>query len=177
MRTQTLSTVTTDLIASYGNTARNVINAYRASGERVAVFLDQRWERALNQSSDQLAADVRKNAQALHDLLNGYYSKGIALTSAGADALVDKAVELAGQGVSQVAANASRFEEQTGTAALTQIAQAAVPAALAVGKVVSQIEQKSGEIAEKIAGGKLKATVASVKRSTAFAKARARKAA
>ena len=174
MRTQTLSTVTTDLIASYGNTAKNVINAYRASGERVAEFIDQRWDRALNESSGQLAADVRKNAQALHDKLNGYYSKSIALTSAGASALIDKVVELAGQGVSQVAANASRFEEQVGTAALSQIAKAAVPAALAVSKVAGQIEQKSGEFAEKIAGGKVKATVASVKRASAFAKARAK---
>ncbi|HSV55443.1 MAG TPA: hypothetical protein VLJ57_25185 [Burkholderiaceae bacterium] len=177
MRTQSLSTVTTDLIESYGNTARNVINAYRASGERVAEFVDQRWDRALTQSSDQLGADVRKNAQALHDLLNGYYSKSIALTSAGADALVDKVVELAGQGVTQVAANASRFEEQTGTATLSQLALAAVPAALAVSKVASQIEQKSGQLAEKIAGGKVKATVASVKRAAAAGKARARKAA
>jgi hypothetical protein len=171
MRTQTLSTVTTNLIASYGNTARNIIDAYRASGERVAEFMDQRWDRALSQSSDQLTADVRKNAQALHDVLNGYYSKGIALSSAGASALVDKVVELAGQGVSQVAANAGRFEEQTSTAALSRIAKAAVPAALAVSKVANQIEQKSGEFAEKLAGGKVKA---SLKRASAFAKARAK---
>lgn len=164
MRKQTLATVTTDLIESYGNTARNVISAYRAGGERVAAFMDQRWETALNKSSDQLAADVRENAQALHDLLNGYYSRGIALSSAGANALVDKAVELAGQGLSQVAANATRFEEQTGMATLRQIAQAAVPAAVAVRNVASQIEVKSGELAEKIAG-------------KPAAKARARKAA
>jgi hypothetical protein len=174
MRTQTLSAVTTDLIASYGNTAKHIIDAYRASGERMAAFVDQRWDRALSKSSDQLATDVRKNAQALHDVLNGYYSKGIALSSAGASALVDKVVELAGQGVSQVAANASRFEEQTGSAALSQIAKAAVPAALAVSKVATQIEQKSGEFAEKVAGGKVKATVASAKRTSAYRRARAK---
>lgn len=176
MRTQSLSTVTTELIESYGNTARNVINAYRAGGERAASFLDQRWDRALRDSSSQLAADVRKNAQALHDVLNGYYSKGIALTSAGADAVVDKVVELAGQGVTQVAANASRFEEKTGSAALRQIAQAAVPAAVAVSKVFTQIEQKSGEIAQKIAGSK-RAAASAKRNASAFAKARARKAA
>jgi hypothetical protein len=176
MRTQSLSTVTTELIESYGNTARNVIHAYRAGGERAAAFLDKRWDRALTESSSQLAADVRKNAQALHDVLNGYYSKGIELTSAGAEAVVDKVVDLAGQGVSQVAANASRFEEKTGNAALRQIAQAAVPAAVAVSKVFTQIEQKSGEIAQKIAGGKRHGSAA--KRPTsAFAKARSRKAA
>lgn len=152
MRKQTLATVTTDLIASYGNTVRNVISAYRAGGERVAAFVDQRWDSALEQSSSQLSADVRDNAQALHDLLNGYYSRGIALSSAGAEALVDKMVELAGQGLHQVAANAARFEEQTGMATLRQIAQAAVPAAVAVHHVASQIESKSGAFAEKVAG-------------------------
>ena len=42
MSTKALSSVTTDLITSYGNTAKNVINAYRAGGQRVANFVEQR---------------------------------------------------------------------------------------------------------------------------------------
>ena len=59
MSTKALSSVTTDLITSYGNTAKNVINAYRAGGERVADFFEQRWERALEQSRSQLVPEVR----------------------------------------------------------------------------------------------------------------------
>lgn len=168
MRNPTLSAVATDLIASYGNTAHHVIQAYRAGGERVASYVDQRWDRALARSSAQLTKESRENAQALHDALNGYYSKGIALTSAGADAVVDKVVELAGQGVRQAAANAGRFEEQTGTTGLRRLARATVPAAVAARKLAGQVEQRTGALAERVAGSR---------RKSAFAKARARKAA
>ena len=43
-----LSTVATAVIESYGNTAINVINAYRTGGERVIGFVDQRFEAAVN---------------------------------------------------------------------------------------------------------------------------------
>ena len=45
MSAQNLSAVTTDLIESYGNTARNVVNAYRVGNERAMGYMDQRWTR------------------------------------------------------------------------------------------------------------------------------------
>ncbi len=169
MTTASLSAVTNDLITSYGNTAGNVINAYRAGGERVARLVDARWDRAFAESRSQLASDVRKNAKAAHDFVASYYQKGLLLTSNGAEAVVNKFVELVGQGVSQVAANASRFEAQTGVTALSQIAQAALPAAEVVSKFASQIEAKSGQLVSKIADAPAK------RPAPAFRKARARK--
>ena len=49
MSAKNLSTVAADLIESYGNTAKNVIDAYRAGGERVVSLLEQRWNQALKQ--------------------------------------------------------------------------------------------------------------------------------
>ena len=169
MTTASLSAVTNDLITSYGNTAGNVINAYRAGGERVARLVDARWDRAFAESRSQLATDVRKNAKAAHDFVASYYHKGLLLTSNGAEAVVNKFVALAGQGVTQVAANASRFESQTGVKALSQIAQAALPAAEVVSKLASQIEAKSGQLVNKIAHAPVKRRVSPIR------KARARK--
>ena len=171
MSTKALSNVTTDLINSYGNTAKNVINAYRAGGERVADFFEQRWERALEQSRSQLVPEVRNNAKHAQKILGSYYVKGLAFTTNGADTVVDQLVSFAGQGVQQVAANANRFEEKTGVA-LDRFTVAVAPVTTVVTKLASQIELKSGELADKIAG-----TATTAKRVSPFKKARAQKAA
>ena len=171
MSTKALSNVTTDLITSYGNTAKNVINAYRAGGERVANFVEQRWERALEQSRSQLVPEVRNNAKHAQKILGSYYVKGLAFTTNGADTVVDQLVSFAGQGVQQVAANANRFEEKTGVA-LDRFTVAVAPVAAVVTKLASQIELKSGELADKIAG-----TATAAKRVSPFKKVRAKKAA
>ena len=57
MSNKNLSTVTTDLIESYGNTARNVIQAYRVGNLRAVQFVDQRWEKALQQSARPLPTE------------------------------------------------------------------------------------------------------------------------
>ena len=171
MSTKALSNVTTDLINSYGNTAKNVINAYRAGGERVANFVEQRWERALQQSRSQLVPEVRSNAKQAQKILGSYYVKGLAFTTNGADTVVNQLVSFAGQGVQQVAANANRFEEKTGVA-LDRFTVAVAPVTTVVTKLASQIELKSGELADKIAG-----TATTAKRVSPFKKARAQKAA
>ena len=171
MSTKALSSVSTDLITSYGNTAKNVINAYRAGGERVADFFEQRWERALEQSRSQLVPEVRSNAKQAQKILGSYYVKGLAFTTNGADTVVDQLVSFAGQGVQQVAANANRFEEKTGVA-LDRFTVAVAPVTTVVTKLASQIELKSGELADKIAG-----TATTAKRVSPFKKARAQKAA
>ena len=171
MSTKALSSVTTDLITSYGNTAKNVINAYRAGGERVADFFEQRWERALEQSRSQLVPEVRNNAKHAQKILGSYYVKGLAFTTNGADTVVNQLVSFAGQGVQQVAANANRFEEKTGVA-LDRFTVAVAPVTTVVTKLASQIELKSGELADKIAG-----TPTAAKRVSPFKKVRAKKAA
>ena len=186
MTSHQLSTVTNDLIQSYGNTAKNVIQAYRVGGERMVGFMDQRWESAVAGAGKRLTAEVRTNALATQKKLSGYYIKGINLTTDGADSVVSKVVELAGKGIEQVAANANQFQKTTGVTALHKLAVAVVPAAQAVSKVAAKIEQKSSELVKRVAGAKTPAKVikvvkvvkaAAAKRVTPFKKARARKAA
>ena len=172
----TLTAVTNDLIESYGNTVKNVINAYRVGNERVVGMMDQRWESAVKATGKRLTTEVRTNALAAQKKLSGYYIKGITMGTDGADTAVAKAVELAAKGVQQVAANAARFEKSTGVTTLHKLAVAAVPAAQAVSKVATRIEKQSGELVNTVAGKKSVAKVAS-KRVTAFKKARTAKAA
>ena len=160
MANQTLSTVTSDLIASYGKTAKNVIHAYRVGNQRAIGFMDQRWASAVGKAGNRLSAEARDNAVAAQQKLTGYYAKGVALTTDSADSVVDKAVELAGLGLTQVAANAGRFEKATGVTALNTLAVAAVPAAQAVTKVAAKLEAQTGALAGKIAGKKPKAKTA-----------------
>ena len=175
MTAKNLSTVATEIIGSYGNTAKNVIDAYRAGGERVVTVLEQRWNTALKQSRTQLTADVAKNASAAQLAFSVYYTKGLTQTTKGAQIVVNQLVKLAEASVERVAANASAFEEKTGVTALNTLAQATVPGVAVLSKFAAQIEQKSAVLASKIAGDDV--VTASVKRTTAFGQKRTAKAA
>jgi hypothetical protein len=169
MSAKNLSTVANDLIESYGNTALNVIQAYRAGGERVVSLLEQRWNQALKQSRSELSAETAKNASAAQAAFSAYYTKGLLLTTSGAEQVVSQLVKVAEAGVERAAANASLFEEKTGVTTLNTLAQVTAPGALALSKLAAQIEQKSAELAGKIAGDGKAAT----KRSSAFRRAKA----
>ena len=175
MTAKNLSTVATDLIESYGNTAKNVIDAYRAGGERAVSLLEQRWNRAMKQSRSELTAETAKNAAAAQMAFSAYYSKGLDLTANGATQVLSQLVKALEQGVERVAANASAFEEKTGVTTFNKLAAATAPGALVLSKLASQIEQKSAALASKIAGDDVEA--ASVKRKSAFGERRAAKAA
>lgn len=170
MGTRHLATVTSDLIACYGNTARNIVNAYRAGNERVVGFMDQRWERALVKSGQQLSAEVRGNALSAQKKLSSLFVKGVAITAGGADTAIDTVVGLADKSVRRVAANASRFEQRTGVTALNKLAVAVVPAAEAVGKMATRLESQSRRLAGRLAG----ATSPAARRVTPLQRARAR---
>ncbi len=175
MSAKNLSTVASDLIASYGNTAKNIIDAYRAGGERVVSLLEQRWNQALKQSRSELTAETVKNASAAQLAFSVYYTRGLNLTSNGAEQVVSQLVKLAETGVERVAANASAFEEKTGVTTLDTLAKATAPGALVLSKLAAQIEQTTAGLASKISGSDV--ATASVKRSTAFSQRRAAKAA
>ena len=177
MNAQNLSAVTTDLIESYGNTARNVVNAYRVGNERAIGFVDQRWTSAVMNTGKRLTDEVRNNALIAQKKLSGYYARGLSLTTNSADTAIAKAVELAAKGVQQVAANAARFEKSTGVTALHRLAVAVVPAAQGISKVAVKIEAQSSQFVNAVAGKKPVAPTASVKRVSPFKRARTRRAA
>ncbi len=170
MTAKNLSTVAADIIESYGNTAKNVIDAYRAGGERAVSLLEQRWNAALKQSRSQLTAEVAKNASAAQLAFSVYYTKGLTTTTKGAEQVVNQLVKLAGLGVERVAANANLFEEKTGMTTLNTLAEVTKPGVTALSNLASTIEQKSAQLASKIAGDDV--VNASVKRTSAFSQRR-----
>ncbi len=167
MTSKTLSTVTNELIASYGSTAKNVIQACRVGNARIASYVDQRWASALDKVGSQLSADIRTNALAAEQKVSAYYTKSVGLGTDGADMAVSRVLVMAGKSVAQVAANASRFEKATGFTTLNTIAAAAVPAVVAVSGVASKVEAKSGQLVHALAGTKPRAKRAVAKRVTA----------
>ena len=173
MANQKLATVTNELIESYGNTAKNVINAYRVGNERAAVFMDEQFVAALEKAGSRLSPKARKSALSAEQKLTAYYVRGVEVTSDNANLVVNKAVELAGKGVVQVSANAGRFEKSTGVTTLSSLATAAVPAAQAVTKVVAKIEARSSELATKLAGKPVRAKAAKVVKAVKAAPAKA----
>jgi hypothetical protein len=176
MSNKNLATVTNELVVSYGNTAKNVINAYRVGNERAVSFVDQSWATAVSKTGTRLSAEVRGNAIAAQKKLSGYYTTGVTLTSDRAEVAVAKAVEFAGKGVEQVAANASRFDKAVGKPAMTTLATAVVPAAVAVSEVAAKLEAQSGALVSKIAGNKVKtAAKKTARRTVATAKKTVRK--
>jgi hypothetical protein len=175
MTAKNLSTVAADLIECYGNTAKNVIDAYRAGGERVVTVLEQRWNAALKQSRSQLTMEVAKNASAAQLAFSVYYTKGLTHTTQGAELVVNQLLKLAEAGVERVAANASLFEERTGLSTLNTLADVSKPGAAILSQFAAKLEEKSAALASKIAGDN--STTASVKHASPFSQRRAAKAA
>jgi len=155
MSSKKLSSVTCHVIQTYGKAASNVIHAYRAGGERVVGMLDERWNSAFKQSRSQLDSGVAKNATAVHQLLQKFTLKGLTVTSGGAQGVVNQVVKLADAGVMSVAENVDRFEGKTGVNVLSSVAHAALLGAVPLSNLADQIEQKSADLASKIAGDKL----------------------
>lgn len=167
MRAKKLSTVTCHVITAYGNTATNVIHAYRAGGERMVKLLDRRWDRSLKQSRSQLTAGVVRNATLVQQALHKYALQGLTLASGSAEGVVKQVVKLADAGVTTLSAGANRLEDRTGAHVLSTLAQAALPGAHMLSSLASQIEQKSAILADRIAGDKVVVKV--VKRAAATA--------
>ena len=175
MTAKNLSTVASDLIGSYGNTAKNVIDVYQAGGERVVAVLEQRWNAALKQSRSQLSTETAKNAANAQAVFSSYYFKGLMQTTKGAQVVVDQLVRLAEAGVERVAANASAFEIKTGISTLNTLAEVSKPGAVMLSQFAAKVEQKSADLADKLAADAAAKTA--VKRLSAFAERRASKAA
>jgi hypothetical protein len=152
MSTKNLSSVATAVIESYGNTAINMINAYRVGGERVIGFVDQRFEAAVNTGAARLSEELRSNLIGTEKRISGYYAKGLQLGTERAETAVNNAVELANKGVDRMAANAERFDQATKFGALEIINRVALPAATAMSEVVVRIEEGSSQLVKKVAG-------------------------
>jgi hypothetical protein len=149
---KSLSSVATAVIESYGNTAINMINAYRVGGERVIGFVDQRFEAAVNTGAARLSDELRSNLIDTEKRISGYYAKGLQIGTDRAESAVSTAVELANKGVDRIAANAERFDQATKLGALDMINRVAMPAATAMSEVVVRIEEGSSQLAKKVAG-------------------------
>ncbi len=92
MNTNAFSATATEMVAKFGNTAHEVIGAYRQGGERLAGTLEQRWKSALKQNSPKLTAETRRNAARAQQAFSTYYAKGLNLSADGAGAVVDTLV-------------------------------------------------------------------------------------
>lgn len=149
---KTLSAVAVDVIEAYGNTAINVINAYRAGSERVIDLVDTRFEAAVLSGAAPLNGNWRAGLIDAEKRLSGYYSRGLQYGTERAETAVGVAVDLAHKGVERFAANAERFDQATNVGALDLINRMALPAATAMSEVVFRIEQGTGELAKKAAG-------------------------
>jgi hypothetical protein len=152
MTAKNLSTVASDIITTWGQTAHHMIDAYRAVGERAARFASRRYNSALKATSSQLSDETVANARHAQKVINGYCVKGLTLSAVGAQAAIDGAVRVAGYGVAQAAAQASEFQKRTGQEAFNRVAAAVVPAALAASRLAQRVESRSAALARRAAG-------------------------
>lgn len=152
MSTKSLATVADSVIDAYGQTAKNIIAAYRIGGERAIDFADQRWDAAISAGAARLSDEWRGNLLQTRKRISGYYTKGLHLGTDRAETAVSTAVDFAHKGVERIAANAERFDEATKLGALETINRVALPAATAVSKVAARIEEGSSQLLERVAG-------------------------
>jgi hypothetical protein len=174
MTNKNLSSVATDVIATYGITATNVINSYRFGGERVAGFVDQRFAAVVNRGGAALRKDLRSSLIGSQQRVSGYCVKGVHYGTDQAETVVGVAVDLATKGVSLIAANAERLDRATKMNALATLNRVAMPAADLVVKVADRIEEGSSELVKRVSGKAMPAkALATIKLKAATSKASA----
>ena len=100
---KSLSTITNAVIESYGNTALNLISAYRAGGERIIGFVDQRFESAVETGAARLSDELRANLIDGQKRISGYYARGLQFGTDRSESAVNTAVDLANKGVDRIA--------------------------------------------------------------------------
>ena len=152
MSSKNLYSVAAAVIESYGNTAVNLINAYRVGGERVIGFVDQRFASAVNTGAARLSDELRANLIGTEKRISSYYTRGLQFGSERAESTVSTAVDFASKGVDRLAANAERFEQATKLGAMPLFQRVALPAAEAVSQVVVRFEEGSSQLVKKVAG-------------------------
>jgi len=154
--TRKISTVATDVIATYGITATNVINCYRFGGERLVSFMDARIASALDRGAA-LNKGIRTNLASGQRRVSGYTVKGVHLGTDRVQSVVGAAVDLATKGVSLVAANAERLDRAANLNALGTLNRVVMPVANVVGKLADRIEEASSELVRRAAGNAMPA--------------------
>lgn len=152
MSTNSLAAVADTVIDAYGQTAKNMIQAYRIGGERVIGYADQRWDAAINAGAARLSEEWRDNLLQTRERISGYYTKGLHFGTDRAETAVSTAVDFAHKGVERLSANAERFDEATKLGAVDAFNRVALPAANALSKVVNRIEEGSNQLLERVAG-------------------------
>ena len=152
MSHKNLSSVATEVIATYGITATNVINSYRFGGERLIGFVDQRLATAVNRGTVAFNDDIRSNLIDKQQRISSYSAKGVHISTDGAQRVVGIAVDLATKGVSLVAANAERLDRAANLNMLQTLNTVAMPAALAISTLAERIEEGSSELVKRVSG-------------------------
>lgn len=152
MSTDTFSNVTQKTIKSVRQTARHVIGAYRAGGERAIGTLDQTWESGIAKVGATLSPALRGDLVVSEKEISGYYVKGVHALASGAEAVVDTLIQLASQQFGRVAANMAKFEETFDTGALESLSRIGMPAIRAASEVAELLSVKSRDVEARIAG-------------------------
>ncbi|WP_210543842.1 hypothetical protein [Rhodoferax sp. PAMC 29310] len=152
MSNQNLSSVATNVIATYGITATNVINSYRFGGERLIGIVDDGFATVVNRGASALNKGIRSNLIANQQRLSGYSINGVHFGTDRAQRVIGFAVDLATKGVSVVAANAARIDRAANVTALQTLSRVVMPAAIVVSKVADRIEEGSSELVKRVSG-------------------------
>jgi hypothetical protein len=157
MSTKRLSTVATDVIATYGIVATNVINSYRFGGERLVGFFDERFAQAVNLGAPALSADLRSSLIGTQQRVSGVTVKGLLAGTDRAQGAVGTAVDLATKGVSLVASGARGLDQAAKLNALDTLERVVMPAAQIVVTLADRIEEGSSELVRRVSGKRVPA--------------------
>jgi hypothetical protein len=152
MSTKSLSSVATDVIATYGIVATNVINSYRFGGERLVGAFDERFAQAVNLGAPALSPDLRSSLIDTQQRFSGYTVKGLQAGTERAHGVVGTAVDLVSKGVSLVASGAKGLDQAANLNALDALTRVVMPAAQIVVTVAERVEQGSSELVRRVAG-------------------------
>ena len=75
--------------------AQRAISAWRSGGEQLGGMARERWDSAFEASRPKLSKETQRNADRARQAFAGCYSKGLELSTAGAETAVETLVDTA----------------------------------------------------------------------------------
>ena len=104
MTAEQITTAANQFIDGFDTNAHTLIELRRDGSERLGNVARERWDAAFKESSPELSAETRRNAQHARKVLGGYYTKAVTLTASGAEVAVDTMSQAARTAVERAAA-------------------------------------------------------------------------
>jgi hypothetical protein len=152
MTSETLSSLTGDILVTSARTARHLVQAAQRGGEKVVGKIDTKWESGVTRRAARLSPKLRSDLVNAEREITGLYTRGAATLSQAAQDVLAGASRVAVTQVDRLSAVATRFEPIVGPATVQSLRVVTMPTARALSDLTQVAATQANRLTERVLG-------------------------